>query len=169
MRLSGEITIESPPDHVWEIVAHRFDRVGEWATAIKASRPIESNEPGTGAPVAGRVCETGVPMAADVTERIVAYDAAGRSLSYVGTGLPAFVASASNHWQVTRIDEQRTRVRLDATVETIGIFGRMLRPAMWLQINHEGRRFLKDLKYFAEHNRPSSSKQRRLKSARFRR
>jgi len=113
--LTRQITVEAPADAVWDLVGRRFDRIGDWATAIPASTAIASAPPGTAptrspaltvvdAPVAGRVCQTGVRLLPQVTETIVAYDDAARTLTYQANGLPAFVATARNNWTVTPLD-----------------------------------------------------------------
>jgi hypothetical protein len=45
VKVSSETIIDASADRVWEIVGHQFARIGEWATAIPASRPI-SQTPG---------------------------------------------------------------------------------------------------------------------------
>src|SRR5262249_55527711 len=74
--LSSSITVDAPADHVWDIVAHRFDRIGEWATVIPSSAaapesmPLASTSSATtpvDVPVAGRVCHTGMHAVPEVT------------------------------------------------------------------------------------------------------
>ena len=52
MRRATEIAIDASADHVWEIVGRQFDRVGDWATAMPASRPGTHAACDTAAPVA---------------------------------------------------------------------------------------------------------------------
>src|SRR5687768_7750214 len=97
--LSQRIIIDAPADVVWDIVGAQFARIGEWATVIPASAGV----PG------GRICHTGLAMVPEVTEKIVAYDDARRTLMYEATdGMPAFVTSARNHWTVTALSGRRT-------------------------------------------------------------
>jgi hypothetical protein len=35
--LTSDIVIDAPADVVWQVIAHQFDRIGDWATAIPAS------------------------------------------------------------------------------------------------------------------------------------
>ena len=164
MNLADEITIEAPAAHVWDILAHRFAEVGSWATAITASSAIAAAGYVSGAPVAGRACETGVRLAPRVEETIVAYDEVARALSYVGAGLPSFVASARNHWRVSAIGAERCIVRAEATVVTRGLAGRTLGPLIGLQLRRTGKAFLQDLKHYAEEGQPSPRKRRQLES-----
>src|SRR5213592_2443956 len=91
----AQSTIDAPATAVWDIVAHRFDHVGDWATVIPASHAAPGEPRVIGAPVAGRVCTTGIGSIPYVTERIVAYDEAGRTLTYEAEGLPRFSAPAA--------------------------------------------------------------------------
>lgn len=166
VKLYTETVIEAPADRVWEIVGRQFDRIGDWATAIPASRPASISTCDATVPVAGRVCETGIRPLPEVTETIVEYDDRGRTLTYEGAGLPAFVALARNRWEVIPIDGARTRLVVEATLETRGLLARALGVPMRLHFEREGRRMAADLKHYAEHGRPSPRKQRRLDRAR---
>ena len=79
------------------------------------------------APVAGRVCSTGPRMVPEVTETLVAYDEANRSLTYEASGMPAFVTTARNTWTVAPLGDRRCRVTLDAQFDTRGVFGGLAR------------------------------------------
>jgi hypothetical protein len=160
VKLSNETIVEVSADRVWEIIAHEFADIGEWAGAIAASRPTPQQPGSVDAPVAGRVCETGLRMFPRVEETIVSYDETGKTLTYTGAGLPAFVGEARNRWQVTPVDAQRARVRIDAILELRGVTGRLLTLPLRLWLAREGTKTLDDLKHYAEHGLPSARKQR---------
>jgi len=162
VKLSNETIIEASADRVWEIVGHQFARIGEWATAIPASRPNLQAVGDGDAPVAGRVCESGLPMFPHVEETMVSYDEAGRTLTYTGAGLPAFVREARNRWRVTPVNDHRARVRVDAIIEMRGIVGRLLALPLRFRLAREGPKILDDLTHYVEHGRPSARKQRQL-------
>jgi hypothetical protein len=161
VRLSSETVITASADRVWAVVGGEFGQIGRWATVIPASRPKEEIG-ATDASVAGRVCETGISMFPQVEETLVAYDEAARTLSYVGAGLPTFVAEARNRWEVRAIDDHHARVRLDATVRLRGILGQLLALPFRLWARRSGARMLDDLKHYVEHGRPSPRKERQL-------
>jgi len=161
-RLSAQITIEASADAVWDVIGRHFDRIGEWATAIPASVALESSALAPTAPVAGRVCTTGVPFAGQVTETLVAYDDAARTLTYEATGLPRLVATARNTWTVTALSPGRCRVTIEARFETRGMIGRLARLAMVIQVRLTGGRLAEDLRHYVEHGVPSPRKQRQL-------
>jgi Polyketide cyclase / dehydrase and lipid transport len=164
--IRAAVTIEAPADEVWEVVAHQFHRVGDWATAIPTSTAITGVTARVDAPVIGRVCTTGVQMVPEVEERIVAYDEANRTLSYEGHGMPEFIKTARNRWHVQPLDDRRSRVSLVATLEHRGILGQFVYVFLRLQLTRVGPQFLSDLKYYIEHGAPSPRKERQLRAAR---
>jgi hypothetical protein len=81
--LSTDLIVAAPAERVWDVIGRQFDRIGDWATAIPASaalphitvpttvgRPVAAVN--LGAPVAGRVCETGSRLVPRVTETLIA-------------------------------------------------------------------------------------------------
>jgi hypothetical protein len=175
--LTRQITVEAPADAVWDVVGRRFDRIGEWATAIPASAAIAPIPPGTAptrspaptvvdAPVVGRVCRTGIRLLPEVTETIVAYDDAARTLTYQASGLPAFVATARNTWTIIPLGERRTRVTLYAQFDTRGLIGALARWAILVQVGRTSRHLADDLRYYLEHGTPSPRKQKQLRRTR---
>jgi hypothetical protein len=158
--LTSHMIVNATADAVWEVVAHRFDRIGDWATVIPSSTAI-AEPSGVGAPVAGRVCHTGLRLAPEVTETVVVYDDTARTLTYQATaGLPAFLAMARNHWQVTALDGGRTEVRFTAQVEVRGLVGRLSWWVLLLRVRRSGRHLLADLKHYVEDGTPSPRKRR---------
>ena len=158
MKLSGEVTIEASADRVWRILGHQFASIGEWATAIDGSRPaVEQTDA-----LPGRVCQTGMRAFPSVTERIVAFDESKRTLTYEATGLPALLDEARNTWQVSPLGQRRARARFDGVLETRGVAGLLIALPLGLRMRRETRLVLYDLKHYAEHGTPSTSKQRRL-------
>jgi hypothetical protein len=178
--LSTEFVVAAPAAAVWDVIGRRFDRIGAWATAIRASTAL-LHPAGTatarevtrlpvgqfiaGAPVAGRVCTTGVRLVPRVTETLVAYDEANRTLTYEGSGMPAFVTTARNTWMVTPHDERRCRVTLRARFVTRGLLGHLGRRAILAQVGRTSRYLADDLRHYVETGSPSPRKQRQLRRA----
>jgi hypothetical protein len=164
--ISATVVIAAPADLVWNVVAHQFDRVGLWARAIPASRPVAGPPAVEQTPVPGRVCRTGLPMFPEITERIVAYDEAEHTLTYQADLVPGLLPVARNTWRVESITATRTRVSLHATVQTRNVAGRLLFLLLRPYLARTGFRFLADLRHYVEHGRPAPGKQRRLDRAR---
>jgi Polyketide cyclase / dehydrase and lipid transport len=172
--LSRHVIVDAPADAVWEVVGRQFDRIGEWATAIKASTAIPASTKTTAvtgapsvaamgtAPVAGRVCRTGVRLVPQITERLVAYDNTDRTLTYQAEQQPRFLKAARNHWRVDAIDERRSRISLHAMVEPRGLLGWLGYLLLRVQLARVAAEFLQDLQHYVEHGRPSPRKQRQL-------
>jgi Polyketide cyclase / dehydrase and lipid transport len=169
MHFSSHIIINAPAETVWDIIGRQFDRIGEWATAIPASAAVPPDVPGeptvTAAPVAGRVCDTGIRMLPQATEMIIAYSDSDRTLTYQATGMPAYVRVARNRWTITAVDSQRTQAAFEAVFAPRGILGRLLAGWLLVQIGRTGRHLLGDLKHYAEHGVPSPRKQAQLDRA----
>lgn len=159
--LRAEISIDAPAAAVWDVIAHQFDRVGEWATAIPSSSPLPGPSLVADAPVAGRECRTGVSMIPQVIERLIAYDETSYTFTYQAENLPGFLAAARNQWHVTALGEHRSTVSLDATLTVRGVLGRIMYLPLRLQIARTSPQFLHDLK----HGRASSREQRQLRGA----
>ncbi len=173
--LSTHLIIEAPADRVWEIIGRRFERIGEWATAVPASTGVGSTgsgsavvtsatttEVGTDGPVTGRVCTTGVRLMPRIIETIVAYNEANRSLTYEASGMPGFVTAARNTWTVTPVNEDTCRVTLNARFDTSGLPARLARWAILAQVRRTSRHLQNDLAHYARHGIPSPRKQRQL-------
>jgi hypothetical protein len=185
--LAHHITVEAPADAVWEVVGRQFDRIGDWATAIRASGAVTQARPdaspsrsgaasnavdaaaAAGPPVTGRVCHTGIRLLPQVTETIIAFDDAARTLTYQASGLPAYVAAARNTWTVTAIDERHSRVSLHARFDTRGLLGALARRVILLQVRRTSGYLADDLRHYVEHGTPSPRKQNQLNRYRNRR
>jgi hypothetical protein len=178
--LSSDLIVGAPADRVWQVIGPGFDRIGEWATAIPSSTAIPAARAATeavdgirrpvaaaiDAPVAGRVCRTGIRLVPEVTETLIEYDDASRSLTYQASGMPRFVTLARNTWTVTPIDAGRSRVSLRARLETRGLLGLLGRWAILAQARRTSRHLGEDLRHYVETGTPSSRKQLQQRRAR---
>ncbi|MFV1990168.1 MAG: SRPBCC family protein [Acidimicrobiales bacterium] len=94
-----QVVIDAPLDAVWNVLALRFDDVGDWSTGVPGSR-VADVLGAEGAPVPGRVCESFWRGFDDVTETIVEYGEDPYFFKYIATGTPAWMGVASNTWHV---------------------------------------------------------------------
>ena len=99
----------------------------------------------------------------DITETILDYDPKRMELTYVATtGMPWFVASARNTWQVHPHDSSTATVTIAAEVEPKATRGSgALVAAMTPAFTRLGRITLDDLKHFIETGEPSPRKRKR--------
>ena len=166
MKISKQAIVNASADEIWRVIAHEFDRIGSWATAVPASREAPHAAAPAGCPVGGRTCQTTMARFPEVEERIVSYDEQGRTLTYEPErGMPGFVASARTTWQVVAIDDRRSQVSFTATVTTSGLAGPLMALAMRVQMHRAGAHGLDDLRHYVEHKEPSPRKQRQLDHA----
>jgi Polyketide cyclase / dehydrase and lipid transport len=169
-KISKQFVITAPASAVWKVIGPGFANIGNWATAIPASTGLPHQPPAAQnllevAPVAGRVCSTGLAIAPQVTETLVTYDDASRSLTYEAAGMPSFVTTARNTWTVTPLDNDSCIVNLDAQFDTRGVVGTLARWAMLAQLGRTSRQLRDDLRHFVEHGTPSPRKERQLQRA----
>jgi hypothetical protein len=165
--LSIDFIVDASADAVWEVIGRRFDRIGDWATAIRASTAVEGPGPALpGAPFVARVCQTGIRLVPAVTETLVAYDETARSLTYQTGGMPGFVTLARNTWTVAPLDEHRSTVGLRARFDTTGLLGLLGRWIVLAQTRRASRNIADDLRHYVETGTPSPRKQRQLRRIR---
>jgi hypothetical protein len=166
MQIRKQAIVDASADEVWSVVAHEFDRIGSWATAVPASREAAHAAAPAGCPVGGRTCQTTMRKFPEAEERIVSYDEPGRTLTYEPVrGMPGFVASARNTWRVVAIDDRRSQVSFAATVTTRGLAGPLMALVMRLGMGRVGVHVLDDLRHYVEHKKLSPRKQRQLDRA----
>jgi hypothetical protein len=167
--ISAQLRIDAPADRVWEVIGPGFARIGEWASVIPSSAPPATPGPAAGLPsaadgppVPGRACTTGSRLVPRVTELLVAYDPAGRTLTYQASGLPAFVTLARNTWTVAPDGESACLVTLGAQFQARGVPGLLARWVIVIQARRNARLLQADLRYYLEHGTPSPRKLRQL-------
>lgn len=152
MRISQHSAIDAPAARVWEYVGPGFATIGEWASGVPRSEPIDE----------GRVCTVaGAPGIDRVTERLTAYDDTARTLAYEAEGMPGFVDGARNSWRIEATGPATSRAAFDAQLDMSGIW-RIIAPLLGLRIGMIGRRSLRELKHVVEQGRPARRKQRQL-------
>jgi hypothetical protein len=100
-----------------------------------------------------------------VTETLIAYDQARRTLTYQASDLPALVTLARNTWTVIPADERRCRVVLQAQFQARGAFGVLAGWAAAAQARRNARLLEADLGHYIRHGTPSPRKQRQLRRA----
>ena len=99
IQIKGQITINTPADKAWRVLAHEFGNIGHWATAIAESAAVTDQPAPDGSACSGRVCTA--PSFGDVQENFTYYDEARMRFGYIATrGLPGFITHAENNWSV---------------------------------------------------------------------
>lgn len=158
MQFQKAIEVNVNADRLWDIVAHDFDRVGEWSSAVKSSTAnIEAAVP-DGATVGGRHCATDF---GDLTETFTTYDEGAKHFTFRATGLPSFITLAQNRVQVRPTGVNRSEVSLNIRMETNTV-GKVMGPMFAIKLKNTLDTFLTELKAYAENGELSSRKHKQL-------
>ncbi len=161
MQFKKSIEVDVDASRLWEIVAHDFDRVGEWSSAVQSSGVNEEAAVPEGATVGGRVCATDF---GDLKETFTAYDEQNRTFTFQVTGMPSFITLAQNTVEVTPAGVDRSEVSLNIRMETNTV-GKVMGPMFAIKLKNTLDTFLQELKAFAERGELSSRKQKQLVKA----
>lgn len=159
IQLNSNITISASAKKVWHVLAHDFGTIGQWASAIPASRAVADLPAPAGAEVGGRVCSTAVPGFGDVQEQFTYFDEASMHFAYQATeGRPWFLKRAENHWVVRSLGPHTSLVETRAEIDFSLFPGLFLAPLFKLQMGRVGVRSLEELKYYVERDQPHPRK-----------
>jgi len=146
-------TVAASPETIWGILSDDFLEVSTWARGVKTSQANPKTPTGiNGSPHGGRVCD--VEGLGVTDERITAYDATQRSLSYsvLAENQPFFVKSMGSAWSVqpSADDENSAIVTLTVEAHTKGLLGGVGRVPLRPMLAKGAPALLRDLKARAE-------------------
>jgi hypothetical protein len=160
IQIKRQITINVSADKVWNILAHHFDHIGRWASAIPESRAVTDWPAPEGAEVGGRVCTPSVAGFGDIQEKFTYYDEQAMRFGYqaIGGGLPSFIKRAENNWTVRSLGPNQCVVEARGEIDLRLIPGLFLAPFLKLQMGRTGTQTFEELKYFIEHDQPHPRK-----------
>ncbi len=162
VQINRQMTINAPAKEVWRVLAHEFDRIGQWASVIPTSTAAADVPAPDGAPVGGRVCSNSVPGFGDVQEDFTHYDEQAKRFSYWATkGTPSFFKLAENNWSVRSLGPNESQVEARGEIELSPFPGLFLVPLLKWQMNHLAEQTTEELKYYLEQGR---SHPRKLKA-----
>jgi hypothetical protein len=159
MEVRNQIGVDAPAARVWEALGEGFMRVGDWAAPVISSCALGPTTPAVGVTRCCSHAAVGPIKAGIVQERLTLFDREGMALEYEAVeGMPSFIVRAVNRWSVERVDDQRSMVRIHATLALRG----PVRLFSWLvkwRLEAVGERVAEELKYFVEHGWPHPRKQ----------
>ena len=162
MQFQKTIEINAPVDRTWRVVAHDFDKVGEWSSAVASSRPNTAAATPEGATVGGRVCAT--PGFGDLEETFTSYSEADNDFVFEVSGMPSFITLAQNHVTVKPLGAHSSQVTLDITMNT-NVIGKLLGPLFAIKLKSTLNAFLGELKDYVETGEISAKKAKMLTKA----
>ncbi len=149
------IRVASEPIHVsadklWSIVGPGFANVGAWTTSVDKSL-ARGEAQLDGAPCNERVCHVNISGYSQMSERLTAYDASGRQLTYrVIEGCPPFVQLAQNHWEIRELGPNTSVAEMTCTLRLDPWAGMLLGPFMRWQVVSNLQAVVHELKTYAE-------------------
>ena len=147
--IESEMIIDAPAAVVWEVLAHRFGDIAEWASIMKSSKKLTHADKPTGAAVSGRVCSA--YGFGEVQEDLLDYDEQAMRFRYQAVkGLPFFIRYAENNWSVEPLSERQCKVHSKGVMRMGPITGNLLYPFFSLVMHRMGDRLFKDLKGYVE-------------------
>ena len=162
MEFTKNLNIDASADRVWEVVAHDFDRVGMWSSAVASSGPnIDAVVP-DGATVGGRICAT--PGFGDLQETFTEYSEENKQFTFVVSGMPSFITLAQNTVQVQSTGSETASVSMHVQMETNAL-GKVMGPMFAIKLKTTLSTFLDELKTYIENDEVSSKKRKQLAKA----
>jgi len=145
-------TVAASPEAIWGVLSDDFLEVSTWARGVNTSTANPKTPTGiNGSPHGGRVCDVDGLGLTD--ERITAYDATQRTLTYSVSAekQPFFVKSMSSAWSVQPgSDKNSAVVTLTLEAHTKGLFGGIGRMPLRPMLSKGAPALLRDLKVRAE-------------------
>ena len=145
-------TVSAAPEKIWKILSDDFLEISALAGGVNSSVANPETPTGmNGSQHGGRICDVDGLGVTD--ERIIAYDAAARMLSYsvVAQKQPFFVESLSSTWTVQPgKDANSSEVSLTVQANTKGLLGGIGRTPLRSMLGKAAPGLLGDLKKHAE-------------------
>lgn len=158
MRIETEIVVNKSAQSLWEVVGEQFGSTHIWASGLTHSE-------GSGRKLSEQVCESrtcDIKGMGRIHEKLLDFDPKRLTLKYeVVEGFPFFVERGVNRWTLTQ-EGNATRVHSLAEITTKGLVGAVMAPMMKMQMTGLMRRFLEDLKHYAETGKPHPRKLKAL-------
>jgi hypothetical protein len=159
MEFKKKIEVQASTDRVWQVVAHEFDLVGTWSSAVTSSVANHEAAIPKGATVGGRVCAT--PGFGNLQETFTKYSESNKQFTFAVTGMPSFISLAQNTIRVRPTGAQSAEVSMHIQMETTAV-GKVMGPLFTIKLKVALNTFLEELKTFVETEEISSKKRKRL-------
>jgi carbon monoxide dehydrogenase subunit G len=158
MNVKRQINVNAPAGQLWSILVEDYDRVGEWATAVKESTPNPDVPEGE-----GRICATTL---GNNKETITRFDEQERSFTYAVDfeRSPFFLEGIDNTWTVEPKGDNQSLVSMSANIELKSIIGQLIRPLLKRRMEKGFDSLLEELKYYTETGQVHPRKQEQLNS-----
>ena len=161
MKISVNTPLKCSRDQAWHILAEGFGSIGTWSCSI-AESSLEG-ELGVGATRTCVSAESFGPFKAGVVkETLTEFDEQAKIFTYQAvSGLPKFIARASNRWSFFEKGDRQSSVRFDAEITFspwVGWLEPILRPLMIKMMQSDLSSFQEEMQYRLAHGKPHPRK-----------
>lgn len=154
MVIEKEIEINNSIENVWKVLGHDFAHPYKWASGVHHSEGHGKQL--TTTQCDERACTT---VMGNIREKITHYSDKDFQLAYVVTeGMPRFVKTARNKWQLTSTKADKTTLKIEMEFIFQGLMGFILQPLMKMKLNKIAQEMVEDFGYYAENGTPNSRK-----------
>ncbi|MEM7109667.1 MAG: SRPBCC family protein [Bacteroidota bacterium] len=154
LNFNKEITVDISSQKAWELLAGKYECVGDWATIIPESSPQRRESE-----LVGRTCSS---TYGDVQEMITHWDEENMTYSYEADGLPSLFKSGKNVWQVKATGDRSCIVSMRLNMEIAALPGFFMGWMLRSKMNKDLDGLMEDLKHYAEKGVPHPKKLRSL-------
>ena len=163
MKVQREITIASPADQVWTVLAEEFDKAGEWMSVVVSSREKTEGHATEGASMVGRYCDlTDRENGPIADETITHYDPVARRLSIHVMPRNGKLPIEQNNatYTLKELENGHTQVIMDSDLD-LKTSGKLLYPVLKAGLNKGFQEQLEELKHYVETGEPHPRKRKR--------
>lgn len=161
------ITLESDfvnvsANELWQIIGPGFEKAGHWSTAV--DHAVGKGEAKfKGATCDERFCELNAKGFSSIKEVITLYNEKNQEFAFdVTEGNPGFVKKVNSHWEVVKVSDTQSKLRITITMHTAKFMGFLMGGMMRANINKVIPTIFRDLKVFAETGDISEQKKERM-------
>ncbi|MEM9439072.1 MAG: SRPBCC family protein [Pseudomonadota bacterium] len=143
-------------DKLWQVFGEQYPDIAKWSRGVYASKPRDG-KPTSGAPFAGRLCETSFGK---LTETVEHYDPDSRKIAYLVNGekMPPFVKRMENNWHFRDLGNGVSEISMRLNGKLSFPFNILMGWMMKIQLKKDLRTNIEDLVHFAENDRPHPQK-----------
>lgn len=158
--LTSEV-INVSADSLWAI-CREFDKTAEWTSTLNHSYGIGEVQH-EGITCSARVCETNLGKGNKVVEELLMFSDENKELSYnLVEGAPGFITLATNHWKVTKVGSNKSKIEMNVTMHMKRFAGFFLAGLITKQMKKQVTIVLSELKTYAETGQVSAKKKKQL-------
>ena len=154
-----EKVINTPIDKAWAILGHDFAHPFKWLLqkhSTELGKPIQSTQ------CDERACKT---VMGNIKEKLSYYSDEDYHLSYIVIeGMPGMVQKATNDWNLTKLNESQTLLRITMEFALQGWIGSLMKPMMKFKLNLMANDLIEDFAYYAENGIPHPRKLKAIKN-----